>query len=153
MVELPGASRGQVRPQNIREAGSSDIPFILALARRKYGNFNSDLAAKWLETALGNAAILVLRGNHSVGISYVQSLFYWQKPRGHILFSFSQPRGLSREMLLIFQKLTEWLKDKGCFEVVMGSEIGTDYAPFAKIMGAVECPHYVIRFEKPCLRS
>lgn len=153
LAELSGTQRRAQPPQDlIREATLLDLPFILALAREKYGAIDADLTAKWIKGALVNPQLKVLRGAHAVGVGYVQDTFYWKKPRGYILFSFSKPHGLSREMLNIMQRLVEWLKGQNCFEVVLGSEIDTDYASFAKLLGAVECPHYVIRFETPCLR-
>ena len=133
----------------IRPAHRSDIPRILDLSCAVYGFDNPMLGAAWLEKVLKDENSLVLLGKHSFGIGSVFKAFYWKKPRGYILQVASQPTGLSREALRVVQQLVAWTKQKGCFEVIMGSEIGTDYGPFAEILGASRAaPSYVVRFDK-----
>ena len=133
----------------IRKATKADIPRILDIALQAYGFDNDILGTAWLEKVLQDDNSLILMGGHSVGVGHCFKLFYWKKPRGHILQVASIPKGLSRETLRLMQQLVEWLKTRGCFEVTFGSEIGTDYAPFARLLGAsTAAPSYVIRFDE-----
>ena len=133
----------------IRPATIKDTPFLLDVAAKAYGFNNPGIGAKFVEQVLKEPNSKLLRGDHSFGIGYAFKMFYWKKPRGHILHVASIPRGLSREPLRLMEQLVAWLKEKDCFEVSFGSEIGTDYEPFANLLGASRAaPSYVIRFDK-----
>lgn len=133
----------------IRPAGRSDIPRILDIASQAYGFDNVLIGRAWLEKVLVDPSVLVLIGEHSVGVGYAFKMFYWKKPRGLILQVAGVPHGLSREPVRLMQQLVAWCREKGCFEVTFGSEIGTDYEPFARVLGASRAaPSYVIRFDK-----
>jgi hypothetical protein len=130
----------------IRPATKDDIPFILDLIESSYGYQGKPVER--IESLIASGDVIFLVGGHSFGVGCISRYFYWDKPRGHILWVASRPQGLSREALRLMQKIVDWLKIKGCFEVTFGSEIGTDYAPFAKLLGASPSPSYVIRFDK-----
>ena len=149
MAQLSGAPGSASEPRSIRVAGEADIPFILQVAFSAYGFDNPEIITSWLRKALKEPNCRVLVGGHSVGVGYAFQTFYWKKPRGHILHVASIPKGMSTEALRLMRSLVEWLKEKGCFEVTFGSEIGVDYAPFAARLGAVRAaPSYVIRFDQ-----
>jgi hypothetical protein len=133
----------------IRQATIADIPRILDIGVSAYGYDNPIRGTKFLDDILKDRNAIILMGDHSFGIGYVYRMFYWKKPRGHILQVASIPKGLSREALRLMQALIAWLKNQGVFEVSFGSEIGTDYEPFAKLLGASRAPpSYLIKFDK-----
>ena len=133
----------------IYEAQESDLPFIMEVAAYSYGWSNTPLGNQWVKERIKDSNSVVIRGDHSFGIGFLFRSFYWKKPRGHILHVASIPKGLSREPLRIMQRIIDWAKNRDAFEVTFGSEIGTDYAPFAKLLGASpQAPSYVIRFER-----
>jgi hypothetical protein len=133
----------------IRRATIADIPFVLKMGLEAYHYMDGDKARVWLLKVLADENSILLRGEHSFGIANAFRPWYWRKPRGFILHVASKPQGLSREALLLVGKLVEWTREKGCFEVIMGSEIGVDYGPFAKLLGATKgAPSYVIKFDK-----
>lgn len=131
----------------IREAIEEDLPFMMELAAYGYG-WHQSWGSKWLKDRITDPNSIILRGEHSFGVGFLFRPFYWKDPRGHILHVASRPKGLSREALRIIQRIIQWSKDKGAFEVVLGSEIGTDYAPFARLLGAEMVPNYLIKFKE-----
>jgi len=132
----------------IRDATIDDIASILDIGRAKYGYMNSVEGTAWLRRTIGDKNCRVLVGSHSFAIASKFRAFYWKKPRGYILHVASTPKGLSREALRIVAELFRWTS-LDCFETVLGSEIGTDYASFAKALGATpSTPSYVIRFDQ-----
>ena len=143
--------------EHLRKATLNDIQFLVDLAGDVYGQEKYHYYGKYdpmkfrlfFERCLNERSVLILRGEHSAGVACALNLFYLERPRGHILHFFSRPKGLSREAFRVLQGLIAWLRDQGCFQASFGSEIGTDFGPFAKLLGASPAnPSYVVRFDE-----
>ncbi len=131
----------------IRRAEDSDIDFLIAVARARYGavaKFDESRARAWLHKVLREPRACVLRGDYGGAVGVIQELFWGGEPRAHMLFTATLPNRCWEGYRLI-KALDEWRRAEGADRLYFGSETGVDFSAFARRIGAMpETQSYVI---------
>lgn len=118
-------------------AVAADVPFLVGLALRSYGERIKDRPGleAWVAQVVAQPDVYVARTRDAAVIAAVQRLFYDPTPDLRLLYLASEARG-PWEPLSLLRAAKAWGAERGCgrFDLTNGTEV--DLAPLARRLGA-----------------
>lgn len=133
----------------IRAATLDDVPWMLSIAKLRYGSDrNWEASEAWLRAIIANpqGMFVTLRGSHTLAIMTITTTFWENEPRAFLLPVVSHPgaprAGLGRnpEIEAILDAFASYAKLRGCVSLEGGSETDSDVGLLLKRRGASSHP-------------
>ncbi len=129
----------------IRKCTSEDLDWLMGLAKQSFGSKVKDysVARTWVEKALSNSKILVLRTDDSALLAMCGAVFFDPKtPTVSVQFF----AGSRKDVEQLFQVLKPWAKGWGASEIYFQPRTGYNAQPLAESIGAeIDYPAFVWR--------
>lgn len=132
----------------IRAATTDDIPFLLHVARERYGaRFDEKAVAIFLARAVSDRSMCVLITQRGAAIAAITRSFWGDLPRAYMMFIAALPgRGLVADGVRLARAVDAWRREVGADSLHFGEDTGLDFSALARRIGAVpDRPTYVIR--------
>ncbi len=123
---------------DIRRVTEADTPWLHTLGKACYpdGTYDADAAEQWVKSIMRSPNHLLLRGDRSWIVAWVQSAPYRPKFKtGHFLIVASLGKAIV-ELRSMTAIVVEWAKQKGAARMYWASINGNDFGPLAKPHGA-----------------
>lgn len=127
-------------------AVAADVPFLVGLALRAYGERIKDRAGleAWVARVVAQPDVYVARTRDAAVIAAVQRLFYDPTPDLRLLYLASEARG-PWEPLSLLRAARAWGAERGCKRMQLVNDTDIDQGALARRLGpVVERKTYVV---------
>lgn len=119
----------------IRPCVKEDFEWLIEIAVECYPEFDIQSSRSWLQAALGNEGMFVVRGDESAALAMISKPFYMLYPIFTIQFVVSRKtRFGAGEVLNIIKYLNDLRKSKGYDKTWISSSLA-DLGPFIRKLG------------------